>query len=148
MILNRQKKVRLATRPLREFLRKTQRELKIADAEITIAFVSDQEIAQWNEAYRKKKGPTDVLSFPATTGASHLSPTKKNGARPAVVLGDIAIAPDTAKRYARKNGRSLQAEIRVLMLHGVLHLMGFDHENDTGQMNRIERRLRRRLGLA
>src|SRR5262245_31370613 len=123
MILNKQKKVRLATRPLREFLRKTQRELKIANSEITIAFVSDAEIAQWNEAYRKKKGPTDVLSFPATSGASHKSlvekspareraktkengssyesPSKNHGAKAPEILGDIAIAPETAKRYAK-----------------------------------------------
>lgn len=148
MILNKQKKVRLATRPLREFLRKTQRELNIADSEITVAFVSDAEIARWNEAYRRKKGPTDVLSFPATTGAGHPSLAKKNGAKPVESLGDIAIAPETAKRYAKKNGRSLSAEIRVLMLHGTLHLMGYDHETDTGQMTRIEQKLRRRLGIA
>ena len=148
MILNKQNKVRLATRPLREFLRRTQRELKIADAEITVAFVSDAEIAKWNESYRNKKGPTDVLSFPATTGASHALRAKKNGAQPVEILGDIAIAPETARRYARKNGRSLKTEIRVLILHGVLHLMGFDHETDTGQMNRMEQKLRLRLGIA
>jgi probable rRNA maturation factor len=63
-------------------------------------------------------------------------------------LGDIAIAPETARRYAKKNGRTLQSELRVLMLHGVLHLMGYDHESDHGQMNRIEQKMRRRLGLA
>jgi len=139
MILNKQKKVRLATRPLWEFLRKTQRALEITNSEITIAFVSDAEIARWNEGYRKKKGPTDVLSFPATSGAFHGAAKES--------LGDIAISPETAKRYAKKNGRSLNAEIRVLMLHGILHLMGYDHENDTGQMNRIEQKLRRRLGI-
>jgi rRNA maturation RNase YbeY len=213
MILNKQKKVRLATRPLREFLRKTQRELKIADSEITIAFVTDAEIAYWNETYRNKKGPTDVLSFPATSGAIHApaatrsrvatkdgatstarrSSAKKNAVSSAALrqssakngsnspaipgdfatkhtaapdppeaysysrlathhlplfLGDIAIAPKTAQRYAKKNGRSLQTEIRVLMLHGVLHLMGYDHESDTGQMDRIEQKLRRRLRIA
>ena len=159
MILNKQKKVRLAARPLREFLRKTQRELKIVGSEITIAFVSNAEIAQWNEAYRKKKGSTDVLSFPATSGARHQTRRRKspaagraradwNGAKAPEILGDIAIAPETAKRYAKKNGRSLAREIRVLMLHGVLHLMGYDHESDNGQMNRIEQRLRRRLGIA
>jgi len=86
MILNRQKKVRLATRPLQAFLRKMQRELKIPDSEITVAFVSDDEIAKWNGAYRKKKGATDVLSFPATYGAArdHGAPRRhavsKNGA--------------------------------------------------------------------
>jgi len=148
MILNKQKRVRLAARPLQEFLCKTQRELQIADAEITIAFVSDAEIARWNEVFRKKKGPTDVLSFPATAGAGHQSPAPRNGKKTREILGDIAIAPETAKRYARKNGRTLGNEIRVLMLHGVLHLMGYDHESDNGQMNRIEQRLRRRLGIA
>jgi len=139
MILNKQKKVRLATRPLSEFLRKTQRELNITSSEITIAFVSDAEITRWNEGYRKKRGPTDVLSFPATSGAIRGAAKE--------ILGDIAISPETAKRYARRNGRSLNAEIRVLMLHGILHLMGYDHENDTGQMNCIEQKLRRRLGI-
>jgi rRNA maturation RNase YbeY len=148
MILNKQKKVRLAARPLQEFLRETQRILKIANSEITIAFVSDAEIARWNQAYRKKKGPTDVLSFPATMGLGHRLAAKANGAKQPEILGDIAIAPETARRYAKKNGRTLASEIRVLMLHGVLHLMGYDHENDAGQMNRIEHKLRRKLGIA
>jgi metalloprotein, YbeY/UPF0054 family len=148
MILNKQKKVRLAARPLQEFLRKTQRELKIANSEITVAFVSDAEIARFNETYRKTKGPTDVLSFPAIAGLTRKAGGKKKGALSQEILGDIAIAPETAKRYAKKHGRSFGAEIRVLMLHGVLHLMGYDHENDAGQMNRIEQELRRRLGIA
>ena len=134
-------------RPLGSFLRQAQRELKIDGSEITVALVSDADIARWNEAYRKKKGPTDVLSFPAVAGASR----KAAGAgrrKAGEILGDIAIAPETAERYAKKSGRSLPTEIRVLMLHGVLHLMGYDHESDNGQMNRIERRLRRRLGIA
>jgi probable rRNA maturation factor len=147
MILNKQKKVRLATRPLGSFLRKAQRELKIDGSEITVALVSDADIARWNEAYRKKKGPTDVLSFPAVSGASRRAAGAR-GRKAGEILGDIAIAPETAERYAKKSGRSLPTEIRVLMLHGVLHLMGYDHESDNGQMNRIERRLRRRLGIA
>jgi probable rRNA maturation factor len=184
MILNKQTKVRLAKRPLREFLRKAQRELQIAGAEVTVAFVSDAEIARWNELYRHKKGPTDVLSFPAVTGAKTAATTVQSSAAPKLlgdiaiapktrsaiasehladvsivpkllgdiaskskILGDIAIAPETAKRYARKNGRTLNQELRVLILHGLLHLMGYDHERDAGQMNRIEKRLRRRLGV-
>jgi len=145
MILNKQKKVRLAMRPLGSFLRQAQRELKIDGSEITVALVSDADIARWNEAYRKKKGPTDVLSFPAVSGASRRA---AGGRKAGEILGDIAIAPETAERYAKKSGRSLPTEIRVLMLHGVLHLMGYDHESDNGQMNRIEQRLRRRLGIA
>jgi len=181
MILNRQKKIQVATRPLSRFLLQAQRELRIADSEVTVALVSDEEIARWNEMYRKKKGPTDVLSFPAVFGARYRfeekakSPRRTKSLRAAnsrnsiassspnsrtassksrevamapQPLGDIAIAPETAQRYAKKNGRSLPAELRVLILHGVLHLIGFDHESDSGQMNRIENKLRRRLGIA
>jgi probable rRNA maturation factor len=154
MILNKQKKVRLAKRPFEKFLRRTQYELRIPNSEITIAFVSDEDIAQWNEQYRNKKGPTDVLSFPVLAGglaavAGQMGPSSaKSGARAPDILGDIAIAPETARRYAHENGRTLSEELRVLMLHGVLHLMGYDHESDHGQMNRIEQKLRRRLGIA
>jgi len=139
MILNRQQKVRVPKRPFEGFLRRVQRELRVADSEITVAFVSDREIARWNSAYRGKRGATDVLSFPAAPAGR-----APRGGR----LGDIAIAPETARRYARRNGRTLGNEIRVLMLHGVLHLMGYDHESDNGHMNRVEQRLRRRLGIA
>ena len=156
MILNRQKKVPLAEQPLSEFLDRILREVNFADAEVSIAFVSDAEIAKWNQNYRNQKGPTDVLSFPAPSKRrleGHAK-RKQNGRVSAKnargFLGDVAIAPETARRYARKNGRTLHNEIRILMLHGVLHLIGYDHESqsDYGQMNRIEQRLRRRLGLA
>jgi probable rRNA maturation factor len=154
MILNKQKKVHLAIGPLEEFLGEIQDALNIAEAEVSIAFVSDREIAKWNESYRRKKGPTDVLSFPARTlrRVPNHQRTKSLAtarARSGVgFLGDVAIAPETARRYANRNGRSAEAEIRILMLHGVLHLMGYDHESDQGQMNRIEQKLRRRLGIA
>ncbi len=63
-------------------------------------------------------------------------------------MGDIAISPATARRYAEKNRRSLPAELRILMLHGILHLLGYDHEIDDGEMDRLEAKLRRRFGLA
>ena len=62
-------------------------------------------------------------------------------------MGDIAVSPETARRNARRYSRSLPAELRILVLHGLIHLAGFDHETDEGQMERLERRLRRRLGL-
>jgi probable rRNA maturation factor len=154
MILNRQKKVRLAARPLAGFLQKIQHELKLEALEVSVAFVSNAEIAKWNARYRRKKGPTDVLSFPAVAprrrGHSAAGARKrgKSGETKDKFLGDIAIAPETAQRYAMKNGRTLDVELRILMLHGVLHLMGYDHESDNGQMKRIEQRLRRRLGIA
>jgi probable rRNA maturation factor len=154
MVLNRQRKIRLSTRPLAAFLQKIQRELKLENVEVSIAFVSDAEIARWNESYRHKKGPTDVLSFPAVVqkaGHKRAGVQRMRGTSAGIAekfLGDVAIAPEAARRYAKKNGRTWQSELRILMLHGVLHLVGYDHESDNGQMNRIEQRLRRRLGIA
>jgi probable rRNA maturation factor len=156
MILNRQKKVPLAEQPLSEFLGKILQELNFAQSEVSIAFVSDAEMAKWNQDFRHKKGPTDVLSFPALSTrraerhAKRKHPVVRSPGTAGDFLGDIAIAPETARRFAKENGRTLDNEIRILMLHGVLHLMGYDHESksDLGQMNRIEQKLRRRLGLA
>jgi probable rRNA maturation factor len=168
MILNRQRAVRIARRPLEAFLRRVEKELDLGESEVTVCFISDGEIARMNEAFRKKKGPTDVLSFPAkkkraahtderkriyTEDTEGTERTEKRRARQEAstsktYLGDIAIAPETARRYAKKNGRSLSRELQVLILHGILHLLGYDHETDSGEMNRIERKLRRRFGLA
>jgi len=119
---------------------------------VTVCLVSDAEIARMNETFRKKKGPTDVLSFPAVARrrarrpASEGGPYKQNNH--GEYLGDIAISPATARRYAKKHGRKFSSELRVLILHGVLHLLGYDHETDRGEMDRVERNLRKRLGLA
>jgi probable rRNA maturation factor len=146
MILNRQRKVRVSLRPLQSFLVKLARELHLDISEMTVAFVTNTEIAGMNKRFRRKKGPTDVLSFPShARQAVRKSPL---GSRKQFVSGDVAIAPETARKYARKNGRSLSAELRILILHGLLHLLGYDHESDQGQMDRIEQRLRRRFGLA
>jgi probable rRNA maturation factor len=149
MILIRQREVRLARHPLELFLRRVKNELGYGNAEVTVCLVSDAEIARMNETFRKKKGPTDVLSFPASEkrrparlGRGSVSANKE------VNLGDIAISPATARRYALKNGRKLPSELRVLILHGVLHLLGYDHETDRGEMERIEGKLRKRFGLA
>ncbi len=148
MILNRQRAVRVERGPLGEFFRRVLREMNLRDSDITICFVSDAEIARMNLAFRKKKGPTDVLSFPADPEKKKRIYTEGAEGTEKSYLGDIAIAPETARRYAKKNGRSLSSELRVLILHGVLHLLGYDHETDRGEMVRIERKLRRRFGLA
>lgn len=159
MILNRQRAVRVVRRQLEEFLGKVERELGLDEADVTVCLVSDAEIARMNEAFRKKKGPTDVLSFPAAklkqTGAAakrreniYTEFAERTEDTEKKYLGDIAIAPLTARRYAKKNGRSLNNELRVLILHGVLHLLGYDHETDHGEMDRIENKMRRRFGLS
>jgi probable rRNA maturation factor len=149
---NRQRAVRLARRPLESFLRRVQNEAGFQRAGVTVCLVSDAEIARLNETFRKKKGPTDVLSFPTVARRRPKRPASEGGPygrrKAGEYLGDIAISPSTARRYAKKNGRKLAHEIRVLILHGVLHLLGYDHESDRGQMDRVERKLRKRLGLA
>ena len=87
-------------------------------------------------------------SFRAPSGSADESqPRAGRGARSDSYLGDIAICPAVARRNARGLGRTLDNEMRILILHGILHLMGYDHETDTGQMERRERRLRRALGV-
>jgi probable rRNA maturation factor len=146
MILSRQQEVRVARPPLESFLRRVKSELGCGAAGVTVCLVSDAEIARMNVKFRKKKGPTDVLSFPA------VKPRRFASSRPRAkgdeFLGDIAISPATARRYAKKNGRTLSNELQVLILHGVLHLLGYDHEADQGEMDRTERKLRKRFGLA
>lgn len=148
MILNRQRAVRLARGPLEAFLRRLKRELGLEGTSITVCMVSDAEIARMNEKFRRKRGPTDVLSFPM---AERRRPAQLSRGvfemEAGENLGDIAISPATARRYAKKYGRRVQDELRVLILHGVLHLIGYDHETDHGEMDRIEQRVRRRLGL-
>jgi len=115
-----------------------------ARGEVAVALVTDAHIRKLNSQYRRKPVPTDVLSFPAQ------SRTPDPGSRiPDPALGDIVIATGVARRQAREAGHSYQTELRVLALHGLLHLLGYDHDrkNDAGRMARLEARLRRRGGL-
>ena len=133
---------------------RVRRELDLKQAQVTVCLVSDAEIAGMNESFRKKRGPTDVLSFSAVMlrqpGRSKRRPASvfSSSADSDTSLGDIAIAPAVARRNAKNFGRTLPAELKILILHGVLHLLGFDHETDRGEMDRTEKKLRRRLGLA
>jgi probable rRNA maturation factor len=161
MILNRQRSVRVSKRALELFLQRVGDELGLGEAHVTVCLVSDAEIAGMNKAFRKKEGPTDVLSFPAETsrknrhgmrrgriGVTGKRTKSRVGRRDEKFLGDIAIAPGVAKRNAQIYGRTLPVEMKILILHGVLHLLGYDHETDSGEMERAEQKLRRRLGLA
>jgi probable rRNA maturation factor len=121
---------------------------------VAIALVSDGRIRALNRAYRRKDYATDVLSFPATDPRRR--PRVRGGTRRSATpqppdharhLGDIAIAIGVARRQARAAGHSERAELKVLALHGLLHLLGYDHERDAGRMRRVERRLRREGGL-
>jgi probable rRNA maturation factor len=146
MIVNRQRRVPVALTPLKQFAERARSELRFADDSITVCLVSDAEIARMNRRFRGKRGPTDVLSFPSKrNGSTPRSGGARRGAK--FYAGDIAISPSAARRNARRLDRSLPAELRALILHGMLHLAGYDHETDRGEMERIERRLRKRLGV-
>jgi probable rRNA maturation factor len=153
MVLNRQKRVRVKLRSLDGFLHRAGALLGLADGAATICLVTDGQIAKWNHSYRGKNRPTDVLSFPASVRAQNgkgrtSRQPKTLGAAEGAYLGDVAIAPAVALRNARATGGSFDREMQVLTLHGLLHLMGFDHETDHGAMERLEMRLRRKLGIA
>ena len=148
MLINRQRRVPVATRPLTDFLGRARSALRLGDRDLTVCLVSDASIARLNCEFRGKPGPTDVLSFPAN-GHAALRRARLSTSSPSSTsyLGDIAISPEAARRNAARFGRSLPQELCVLILHGVLHLLGYDHETDRGRMDRIERRLRAELGL-
>ena len=107
-----------------------------ARGDVTVAVVSDRHVRTLNRAYRGVDAPTDVLSFPASPGVGSTAH-----------LGDIVIARGVARRQARAESHPEATEWRVLALHGLLHLLGYDHDADNGVMIRLERRLRRRGGL-
>src|SRR5712692_9889888 len=113
---------------------------------VGVAVVSDARIRQLNRRYRGVDHVTDVLSFPAELS---LSPQRTRRTRRLVekFLGDIVIARGVARRQARRAGHSERTELRLLALHGLLHLLGYDHERDNGRMLRLERSLRRKGGL-
>jgi probable rRNA maturation factor len=144
MILNRQKRIRIQVAGLARFEARLRRVLRLGGGEMTVCIVDDREIARLNKKFRGKAKATDVLSFPGEGNGYARFPAQRAEKH----LGDIAISPETARRNAERDGRSLDDELRVLMLHGVLHLLGHDHETDNGQMERKEMRLRRKFGLA
>ena len=109
---------------------------------VTVAIVSDARVRALNRQYRRKDKATDVLSFPASASRLRRGRPDERGD-----LGDVVIAAGVAARQAHEAGHTLATELRVLALHGLLHLLGYDHERDDGRMARLERRLRRRGGL-
>lgn len=112
---------------------------------VSVAIVSDRRVRALNRTYRGIDRPTDVLSFPATTRRARAS--GRESPATSGFLGDVVIANGMAGRQARAAGHSRVTEFRVLALHGVLHLLGYDHDRDDGRMARVERRLRRKGGL-
>ena len=126
---------RLRLRTLSGFLESAAAAAKLR-GEVSVLLTGDAQMRRLNRRFRRKDKPTDVLSFPAAdVGGDH------------ALAGDLAISVETAASQASDLRHSLAMEVQILILHGLLHLAGYDHEQDSGQMARREAWLRRRLGL-
>jgi probable rRNA maturation factor len=112
-----------------------------ARGDLSVAVVSDRRMRALNRQFRGKDKVTDVLSFPAS------DQSMPSALSAAGFLGDVVIAAGVAEKQAREAGHTVQTEVRVLALHGLLHLLGYDHESDNGTMARVESRLRKKAGL-
>jgi probable rRNA maturation factor len=138
-IINRQRLREIDRGRAAELSRSVLDRIGRTDAVLTVTFIRDRAMRRLNRDYRGIDGPTDVLSFayhegeeaPAGDETSH--------------IGDVVISVETAGRYARELGLSFDREIELLVIHGALHLAGYDHETDDGEMNRLERKLRKEL---
>ena len=137
---------RFSRREIAEFVRKVLialdnlHRINAEVSEVSIAVVDDEAMRTLNRKFRRKNKTTDVLTFP--TDDSDADPQAKG--RP---LGDIVISVDQARRQAVEQKHSLATEIRYLILHGILHALGYDHETDDGAMNELEAEVRAAVGL-
>jgi probable rRNA maturation factor len=147
MIVNRQARMAVDVAGARLFAARLRKALRLGRREFNVCFLDDRAIRRLNAAYRGKARPTDVLSFPwqGNDGPDSVGAAALEFAG---FLGDIVISVETARRNARHEGHSIANEIRWLILHGVLHLLGHDHETDNGEMTALELSLRERLGIA
>src|SRR5256885_11552689 len=135
-IINRQRARKTNAKECRKFTERTLAAIRSESRDVTIVFVNDSAIRKLNKQFRDKDRVTDVLSFP----------TEPEQFENQSSLGEIVIAIDRAAAQAKENGLPLQNEIEQLILHGLLHLCGYDHETDNGEMNRLELKLRKKLG--
>jgi probable rRNA maturation factor len=133
-IVNRQRRLQIDTRGWSTFAARALAAVGKSESSATIAFVSDRKIRELNRQFRGIDRATDVLSFPA-------------GGPDDSDLGDIAVSVERAVAQAKENGLKFDEEIAQLILHGLLHLSGYDHETDNGEMNRLELRLRKKLDI-
>jgi probable rRNA maturation factor len=138
-VVNRQRRVAIDEERWRQLAERSLKKIGVEDKGATVAFVSDRAMRELNRRWRGKRGTTDVLSFPAEQEVWEQVEGK--------MLGDVVISIEQAARQAAENGLTLDEEIAQLILHGLLHLCGYDHERDEGEMNALELRLRRRLGI-
>ena len=138
-IINRQRRHKVQAKRWREFATGALKAIGAGNRDATIVFVSEAALRKLNQQFRSKDSATDVLSFPSQP-ESFETEAETN-------LGEIVISLDRAQAQAKENGLTLVNEVEQLMLHGLLHLCGHDHETDDGEMNRLELKLRKKLGI-
>jgi probable rRNA maturation factor len=138
-VLNRQRRHTVNAKRWREFGTEALRVIGADNRDATIVFVSDSAIRKLNRQFRGKNSATDVLSFPSQP-ESFETDAETN-------LGEIVISLDRAQAQAKENGLTDVNEVEQVILHGLLHLCGYDHETDNGEMNRLELKLRKKLGI-
>jgi len=138
-IINRQRQRKIITKLWRDFAKRALEVIGSHEPDVTIVFVGDAAIKKLNREFRGKDYVTDVLSFPAKAEAFERQ-NKGN-------LGEVVISVQRAAEQAKQNQLSFRREVEQLILHGLLHLSGYDHETDNGEMDRLELRLRKRLGI-
>jgi rRNA maturation RNase YbeY len=125
----------LGSRTIKRKLRRLLEDLGCREAELSVLFTDDKRIAELNQQYLKRLGPTNVLAFPMLSGSPPPPPTG--------MLGDVVISVDTALSESRETGESLQRTVDRLLIHGLLHLLGHDHEGSAKQALRMRREEKR-----
>jgi probable rRNA maturation factor len=156
---------RFPKRDIVTFARRVLRHLDVVTDDLAIAFVDDAAMRKLNKDFRRKDKTTDVLTFPGESVSSRAAKTardpyrsgashKATGPSPSTRLrmtpehlGDIVISLDQARRQAADEKHSLAIEVRYLIVHGILHALGYDHETDNGEMNALELEVRAKVGL-
>lgn len=148
-VINNQRKIELDAKIFQGFLEHAFATIsEISDKSATVAFISDRRMKELNHFFRGKNTTTDVLSFPyVAEDFENPSAAADDTDFSANNLGDIVISAEQAERQAKENGLTPENEIQQLILHGLLHLCGYDHETDDGEMNAVELKLRKQLGI-
>jgi probable rRNA maturation factor len=147
VISNRQRRVPLNAQFLTSFEKQLRTLLRLGRKRFDVTLVDDTEIKRLNRAFRGIAHATDVLSFPWQSEPEVRHQDPRIRAEWSGFLGDIVISADTARRNSIAAGIPFRMEVRQLVLHGLLHLLGYDHETDEGEMAEVETRLRQELGI-
>jgi len=139
-VVNRQRHRKINLHAWERFSAQALEAISAQHRDVTVVFISSRRMRQLNKRFRGIDQATDVLSFPAEESVGLPSSVGS-------VLGEVVVAVEQAEEQARENGLKFNEEVAQLILHGLLHLCGYDHETDKGEMNRLELRLRKQLGI-